>query len=445
MSDQLGLFGREEDTGNVDVEALRKALASGAADSPTSPPPRPTTRRAAMRAQREARQRRRRRKRRHSLIALGILLLLIGGMVGGYFWWKSDQPVVPDFAGDPGAQTVIWIKQGDSRSDIAETLFAQGVVASTQAFLDTTENDSDVQALQPGYVRVQSQLSAAAAADQLVDPGNRVGHVEIRPGGRLADVRTTSDGGGTSPGYVSQLAEAGCVPLDGVVQDCATADELWAVLSTTDPTELVPSWALEGVLASPDPLRRFEGMLLPGEYDVPPNASADELIRRVMASSLSTWNLSTLETDAKNAGLTPYEMVTIASIVERESNTADMPKVARVIDNRKEIQMPLQMDSTVNYAADQAAIATTAEQRASPSPWNTYWTESNPTAARGLPPTPISSPGPNALAATTKPVTGAWLYFVTTDLTTGTSCFSDTIEQHEACIQIARDNGVFDG
>lgn len=445
MSDQLGLFGREEDTGNVDVDALRKALAAGAADTPTAPPPRPTTRRAAMRAQREARQRRRRRKRRHSYIAIGILLLLIGGMVGGWFLWKSDEPVVPDFAGPPGLQTVVWIKQGDGRSDIAATLAAQGVVASTEAFLNTTENDAQVQALQPGYIRVQTQLSAASAADQLVDEVNRVGHVELRPGDRLADVTTAVEGGEPVAGYISKIVEASCVSLDGAVPDCATTDEVWSVLSTVDPTDLVPSWALEGVLASPEPLKRFEGMLVPGEYDVPPNAPADELVSRVMKSSLNSWNGSTIVNDAKAAGLTPYEMVTIASIIERESNTDDMSKVARVIDNRRQIQMPLQMDSTVNYAAGLAAVSTTADLRASGSPWNTYWTEANPTAAKGLPPTPISSPGPNALAATTKPASGPWMYFVLLDPTTNESCFSATFEEHEACIEVARANGVFDG
>jgi UPF0755 protein len=112
-----------------------------------------------------------------------------------------------------------------------------------------------------------------------------------------------------------------------------------------------------------------------------------------------------------------------------------MPKVARVIDNRLATGMKLEMDSTVNYTLDRASIATSADDRANPSPWNTYY-------AAGLPPTPISSPGPNAIAATLDPAAGSWLFFVKID-NTGASCFSITVEQHDACVAQARANGVF--
>ena len=93
------------------------------------------------------------------------------------------------------------------------------------------------------------------------------------------------------------------------------------------------------------------------------------------------------------------------------------------------------MDSTVNYALDRASIATSAEDRANPSPYNTY-------AHMGLPPTPITSPGPDAIAATLDPADGRWLFFVKLNLD-GQSCFSETPEQHAACVDQARANGVF--
>jgi len=84
---------------------------------------------------------------------------------------------------------------------------------------------------------------------------------------------------------------------------------------------------------------------------------------------------------------------------------------------------------------DRASIATTAEDRANPSPYNTY-------AKPGLPPTPISSPGPAAVAAALDPADGTWLYFVKVNQD-GQSCFSDTAEQHNVCVEQARANGVF--
>ena len=82
-----------------------------------------------------------------------------------------------------------------------------------------------------------------------------------------------------------------------------------------------------------------------------------------------------------------------------------MPKVSRVIYNRLAVPMKLEFDSTVNYALDRASIATTAEDRANPSPYNTY-------QVMGLPPTPISSPGPDAVDAALNPAEGSWLFFV---------------------------------
>jgi len=98
--------------------------------------------------------------------------------------------------------------------------------------------------------------------------------------------------------------------------------------------------------------------------------------------------------------------------------------------------MKLQLDSTVNYGLDRAQIFTTNTERLDPD--NVYSTY----AHAGLTPTPIGSPGPDALDAAVDPATGTWLYFVAVD-TDGHTCFSTTQAEHEACVQKARANGVF--
>ena len=113
-----------------------------------------------------------------------------------------------------------------------------------------------------------------------------------------------------------------------------------------------------------------------------------------------------------------------------------MPKVSRVIYNRLASPMKLEFDSTVNYALDRASIATTAADRANPSPYNTY-------AQQGLPPTPISSPGPDAVAAALDPPPRAPGCSSSSRKPEGESCFSVTVEQHDACVAQARANGVF--
>lgn len=436
MSDKLGLFEPNEDTGNVDLNELRAVLARTATEPPPARDEVPTPRREA-RAKREAQQRRTKRRRRHTLVAVLVLALLAAGISVGIFLWRSHANEVPNFSGASGEQTFVRVKGGDSTIDIANTLASAKVIASAQSFIDATGSDADIKALKPGYFRLSTHLSAADAAAELVDDGNRVGQLRLIPGRQLADVSTQSGGGGTvTSGYVSDIAKAACIPLNGS-SDCWSAEDLWEQVETAGTTDLrIPAWAVDGVNSAPDPKKRLEGLILPGDYDIPPDSTPLQALQAVMSASTAQWETSDLVGGSKRAGLTPYQSVIIASLVEREGITSDMPKVARVIENRLQVQgMLLQLDSTVNYALDRAQISTTSTDRQNPSPYNTY-------AHSGLPPTPISSPSQDAVDATLTPATGAWMYFVKVELD-GTSCFSVTLDEHDACVDKARANGVF--
>lgn len=139
---------------------------------------------------------------------------------------------------------------------------------------------------------------------------------------------------------------------------------------------------------------------------------------------------------SNSVGLTPYEMVTAASLVEREAPEGDFDKVARVILNRLDENQKLEFDSTVNYDVSDQEVATTDEDRGRETPWNTY-------AKEGLPETPIASPGIRALQAVEHPADGDWLYFVTVDLD-GRTVFNRSFDDHEAAIEESRRNGVLD-
>ena len=139
---------------------------------------------------------------------------------------------------------------------------------------------------------------------------------------------------------------------------------------------------------------------------------------------------------ADMVGLSPYELITAASLIQMESPDGDFDKVARVILNRLEEPMQLQFDSTVNYDLPDQEIATTDEDRARKTAWNTY-------AKEGLPETPIASPSIEAIRAMENPADGTWLYFVTVDKE-GKTVFSTTFEEHEAAIDESRSNGVLD-
>jgi UPF0755 protein len=100
-----------------------------------------------------------------------------------------------------------------------------------------------------------------------------------------------------------------------------------------------------------------------------------------------------------------------------------MGKVARVLDNRIAIGMNLQLDTTVNYANGKSGLTTTAQDRANPSPYNTY-------LHPGLPPGPIGNPGEDAIKAVQNPTPGDWLFFVVVDPDTGDTRFATTAEEH---------------
>jgi UPF0755 protein len=118
-----------------------------------------------------------------------------------------------------------------------------------------------------------------------------------------------------------------------------------------------------------------------------------------------------------------YQAVTIASIVQAEAaSKADMGKVARVVFNRLERGMPLQMDSTINYALNRSTLKTNAADTRIDSPYNTY-------TRMGLPPTPIDSPGEDAMRAAISPTPGDWLYFVT--VKPGDTRFTADFAEHQ--------------
>ena len=222
------------------------------------------------------------------------------------------------------------------------------------------------------------------------------------------------------------------------VSSCFTAEQLWQVEETGDLKSMgLPSWAAAGVAAAPDPRKRLEGLLAPGDYDIAPGSTPEQALEAAISASTANWNATDIVAGSAALSRDTYQVAVVASLVEREGIVADMPKVARVVYNRLAAGMKLQFDSTVNYSLDRAQISTTAAERANDSPYNTY-------TAAALPPTPISSPGAEAVDAAVDPADGQWLYFVKVDKA-GNSCFSVTLAEHNKCVAKARANGVFGG
>ncbi|MER8015124.1 endolytic transglycosylase MltG [Streptomyces griseoluteus] len=165
-----------------------------------------------------------------------------------------------------------------------------------------------------------------------------------------------------------------------------------------------------------------EGYLFPATYTLTDDTTAESLLRQMVETANRRFTGAPVAAGAQRNAMNVYEAVTVASIVQAEAATrSDMGKVARVVFNRLERGMPLQMDSTLNYALQRNTIHTSVNDTRIESPYNSY-------QRMGLPPTPIDNPGEDAMRAVANPPKGDWLYFVT--VKPGDTRFTADYNQH---------------
>ncbi len=385
---------------------------------------------------RDARRRRRRRLVRGVTLCV-FVVIVIGAVFLGSRLWHSVFGGGSDYTGEGKSDVVIQVHDGDSTTVIAQTLEDQDVVATSKTFIAAAQDNSAIQAIQPGFYKMRTEISAADAVTRLTNPENRVGKLVIPEGRQLDDIRDVKSNDVTE-GIFTLISNASCVDLDGD-RRCVSADDLKDAAGSASLQELsVPDWATKPVEAMGDDHRRLEGLIAPGSWDVDPSASPRDILSSLVGASAYQYAQGGLLDTAKALSMTPYQILTVASLVQRESKPQDFDKVARVIYNR--LVSPdhgrLEFDSTVNYSLDRQEVATTDADRGRATPWNTY-------VRAGLPATPICSPSSEALAAAEHPAAGDWLYFVTIDLQ-GTTLFTKDYPQHLANIELAKRNGVLD-
>ncbi len=373
------------------------------------------------------------KKRKKTVLWLVVAMVLAVGMGGAYYGYQELRGIgsFEDYTGSGEADAIVEVQDGDVTSKIASTLYDNGVVASASAFIEAAKTDARVTSIQPGFYLMKTKMSGEQAVARMVDPKTRVPAVQIIGGLKLNDIQAD---GKAVPGVYSKLAAASCTEKDGQ-KKCLSVEEIKAAAEQTDPVALgVPDWALADVKRA-EPQFRLEGLIMRGVYQVKPGVSAVELIRSVVVSSAQKLQGAGIPGGTVNTGFRPYEILVMASLIEKEAIEKDFGKVSQVIYNRLKKPMPLQFDSTINYKLNQPHIRTSDEDRAASGPYNTY-------VSPGLTPTPIGSPSQQAVAAALKPEGGDILYFVKCDKN-GTSCFATTFEEHNANDQKAQREGVY--
>lgn len=367
-------------------------------------------------------------RRGRNIVALVVVLVVMGGLAAGGWYgvnWVRDYLEVPDYTTGGSGSVTIEVKQGDTGAVIGQTLFEADVVASVQAFVNACNVNPQCSGIQPGFYELRLQMRAADAVAMLVDPANRVvDRVTIREG--LSMFRT-----------FEALSEA----LDIPVAEFEAA--------AADPIALgVPDWWFNRD-DEREAAGTVEGFLFPDTYEFGPDATAESVLKTMVNRFLTVaGDLEFADGVQADLGITPYEALIVASLVQAESGTeADMSKVARVSYNRlykpsPELACPcLEFDVTTNYwletIGEEPIHSGQMSEDLMTHPDNTY----NTRTQSGLPPGPINSPGKAALAAALEPADGDWYFFVAlTD--GGESAFAETYAEHLQNIQQACENGV---
>jgi len=382
----------------------------------------------------DRRRPRRRRRRGITWTIVLVLVVVIGG--GAYLGVRQFAGIgsYPDYTGAGDRDVVFQVNPGDTTTGIGDNMVQASIVQSTKAFVRAAANNDQIGGVQPGFYVLKQHMSGTAAVNAIVAKASRVGLLEIKSGWQLDD--TTSTTGKVTQGILSHIAAAGCAVLNGA-KTCVTVADLRAAIAGTDPTALdVPVWAVP-TTANADPKHRMEGLIMPGVYNLKPGETAAQTLKRILDQSSAQLQADGLPgTNQQATGFSPYQILTMASIVEREAGTTtDMPKIARVFYNRMVKGMDLQSDATVDYALDRPMVATAPSERAGAGAYDTY-------DNAGLPPTPVSSPSAAAIQAATQPSGGDWLFFVVCRQD-HTSCFANNLTDHQKNVALAHANGVF--
>lgn len=300
------------------------------------------------------------RLQRRIFLITGLCALLLFGFL-------RLQPNNDFSPNNPGSEIVFLIQDGELGSSIAQNLENQGVVKSAAKFIEEFNRDPKASGISPGSHSIQTQIPARTAIEQLLDPKRMKSALVVREGSTFASVlsllKTNENIARTKTGY-------------GAVK---------------------PVYA--------NPRNSLEGSLSPARYSFEANTSVERALKTMVAKAKSEY--TRLGVDAGFDKYEPFEVLTIASMVQIEGDPSNFSKVARVIYNRLRIGMALQLNATVQYATNsQGQIMLSNKATKINSPYNTY-------RFAGLPPTPIANPSNDAIVATLNPDNGDWLYFIT--------------------------------
>lgn len=327
-------------------------------------------------------------RRGRVVAALSVLLgLVVVAAVGGFIYLRS---IGVNASSDPGKKVEVVIPTGASAEKVGQLLEKQGVIESAFGFRVAAYLEGGWEEVQAGRYELPTGLSANDALASLVEEGPIVEFVTV-----------TFPEGSWLTDFARILDENTHIDGDDFLR-----------LTT------------RGKIASkyrPPDVATMEGLLFPSTYQIVESDDARSVAERLAAEFEKQADKVDFS-QAEALGVTPYEAITIASMIEAEAQVdEERPMVARVIYNRIAEGMKLEIDATVQYAIGEHKEELTVSDLEVDSPYNTRKFE-------GIPPTPIGAPGLASLEAALNPADGPWLFYVLNDCE-GHHAFSKSYEE----------------
>lgn len=327
---------------------------------------------------------------RKLLVALGVVVVLgLGAAAAGALWFRSQS----DPSGPPGEAVAVEVPLGTSIQRIASILEDQGIIENASAFRI--------------YVRTKGVGEFQA------------GQYELRRRSSFADVVTALEKG-PELDFQRLTVPEGLV-LKQIAERVATLPgrSAEAFLAAVESGEVRSRYQPAGS-------KNLEGLLFPDTYNFEEDDDELEILRRMVSTFDARAAEAGIDKVVQGGLVDPYQAIVVASLVEREVRIAEeRGMVARVIYNRLEAGMLLQVDASVIYAlgrTGERGLRVLFSDLEVDSPYNTY-------EVKGLPPGPIAAPGLAALEAAVSPTPGPWLYYVVIDAD-GRQAFATTLAEH---------------
>jgi UPF0755 protein len=325
-------------------------------------------------------------KRRFLYLVLGLVGLLLAALVSVVVWYNVELAAVDSSRAELVSVT---IAPNTSPREIAAVLKAEGVIRNTEAFALYTRISKTQNSLQAGKYRLSPADTTPEIVAHLIKGSADTFNLTFLPGATLAENRTV-------------LLKAGF--NDQQIDTAFTG------------TYISPLF--EGKSSGQD----LEGYIYGETYNFLSSASVEDILERVFAEYERVVEENDLITLYKAQGLSLYQGITLASIIQRESIGGDEAQIAQVFYSRLALGMPLGSDVTYQYIADKTGVPRDTNLD---SPYNTR-------IKTGLTPGPIAVPGLNALLAVANPAAGDYLYFLSGD--DDITYYGRTLSDHEANI-----------